>query len=116
GEADRDPLDAIHFGKLPHLPRTAWPFELEHVALGPGGIEVGLKCPHRDAFPARLTQLPEEDGIVVRHLQTRFLLELPEGCSERVLLLVVLPLGDGPRAVALPLPERPARVRDENLD
>ena len=93
-EGDLDPLDAIHFGVLAHLPGTTRPFELERVAPGVGGIEVGLQCPHRDALPIGLAQLSEGHGVVVRHLETGLLLEFPEGRGERVLVLVVLsPLG-----------------------
>ena len=51
-----------------------------------------------------------------RDLDAQFLRELPEGTPARVLVVVVLTLGDRPGAVVLLGPERPTRVHQQDLD
>ena len=79
-------------------------------------VEVSLQRPHTDPLAARLSALPEEDRPAAGSRKPDLLLEFSVGGVERVFVGPVFALRDGPGGLVLARPERPTRVRDQDLD
>ncbi len=87
----------------------------EGVAADRVGVEVGLAGEDDDVLAAPLGDLAELDELDARGRRAELLLELAPRDRERVLAFLDLSLRDRPGAVVLARPERPAHVRDQEL-
>ncbi len=117
GLAGSRPDHAVDLGNAEHRPRswaarsTSAMHRVQRV-----GIEVALDRPAMDDLAGAQPDLAQVDRRSVGRPVTELLLELPSRGVEQLLPVVDRALGQTPGSLVAALPDRPARMRDEQLE
>src|ERR1039457_4318478 len=104
----------VHLRECGHTPRVRRPFHRERIALDLAGIAVAGKRPRVDDLAALLGNRGQFDECPL-WFEAEFLLKFPLCRLQPVFARVYFPLRDGPDAGILPLPQRPARMHEQEL-
>src|SRR4051794_25846692 len=102
---EREPLGPVDLGELVAATRARWPLHVEAVTAHGAGVEVAGRSPRGHLLAALLHDGAQLDEPVGGQARAGLLLELAQGRHARVLVGLVLALGDRPRAEVLLGPE-----------